>query len=107
MASWEYERDEQGYAKKDPTLQNPRCVLHLLREHASRYTPELVSQITGTPEKDFLHVCETLAATSVPDRTSTILFALGWTHHTNGSQIIPRPPLCRCFWAISVCPVVA
>lgn len=88
MASWEYERDEQGYAKKDPTLQNPRCVLNLLREHASRYTPELVSQITGTPEKDFLHVCETLAATSVPDRTSTILFALGWTHHTNGSQII-------------------
>lgn len=87
-SSWEYERDEQGYAKKDPTLQNPRCVLNLLREHASRYTPELVSQITGTPEKDFLHVCETLASTSVPDRTATILFALGWTHHTNGSQII-------------------
>jgi formate dehydrogenase-N alpha subunit len=24
----------------------------------------------------------------VPDRTTTILYALGWTHHTNGSQII-------------------
>lgn len=88
MASWDYARDDQGYAQKDPTLQNPRCVINLLREHASRYTPELVSQITGTPEKDFLHVCETLAATSAPDRTATILFALGWTHHTNGSQII-------------------
>ncbi|ASC06782.1 formate dehydrogenase-O major subunit [Acetobacter pasteurianus] len=86
--SWDYERDEQGFAKQDPTFQHPRCVLNLLRNYTSRYTPELVSQITGTPEKDFLHVCETLASTSVPDRTSTFLFALGWTHHTNGSQII-------------------
>lgn len=86
--SWNYERDADGFAKQDLTLQNPRCVLSLLRDHVSRYTPELVSQITGTPQADFLHVCETLAATSAKDRTATILFALGWTHHTNGSQII-------------------
>ena len=87
-SSWAYDRDAQGYAVVDPTLQNPRCVINLLREHAARYTPEVVAQITGTPEQDFLHVCETLAATSAPDLTSTILFALGWTHHTNGTQII-------------------
>ncbi|WP_395494653.1 formate dehydrogenase-N subunit alpha [Acetobacter sp. KSO5] len=87
-SSWTYERDEKGFALQDPTLQNPRCVINLLRKHVERYTPEMVTQLCGTPVKDFLHVCETLAATSAPDLTSTFLFALGWTHHTSGSQVI-------------------
>ncbi|KXV10053.1 formate dehydrogenase [Acetobacter malorum] len=87
-SSWTYERDEKGFARQDPTLQNPRCVINLLRKHVERYTPEMVTQLCGTPVKDFLYVCETLASTSVPDLTSTFLFALGWTHHTSGSQVI-------------------
>lgn len=86
--SWTYERDEQGFAKSDPTLQHPRCVLNLLRKHVERYTPEMVTQLTGTPAKDFEHVCAELARTSAPDQTATFLFALGWTHHTSGAQII-------------------
>ena len=84
-SSWAYERDAQGYAVVDPTHQYPRCVINLLRQHAARYTPEVVSQITGTPEKDFLHVFETLAATSAPALPSTILSALAWTHHTTAT----------------------
>ncbi|KXV76331.1 formate dehydrogenase [Acetobacter cerevisiae] len=87
-SSWTYERDEKGFALQDPTLQNPRCVINLLRKHVERYTPEMVTQLCGTPVKDFLYVCETLASTSAPDLTSTFLFALGWTHHTSGSQVI-------------------
>ncbi|GBR22028.1 formate dehydrogenase subunit alpha [Acetobacter orleanensis NRIC 0473] len=87
-SSWTYERDEKGFARQDPTLQNPRCVINLLRKHVERYTPEMVTQLSGTPVKDFLYVCETLASTSAPDLTSTFLFALGWTHHTNGAQVI-------------------
>ena len=37
---WQYELDDQGYAKIDETWQNPRCVINLMRQHVDRYTPE-------------------------------------------------------------------
>ncbi len=48
--SWNYQLDEDGFAKRDVTLQHPRCVWNLLKEHVSRYTPEVVSNICGTPK---------------------------------------------------------
>ena len=33
-------------------------------------------------------MCEIIATTSVPDRTLTIMYALGWTQHSVGSQMI-------------------
>jgi anaerobic selenocysteine-containing dehydrogenase len=36
--SWDYERDEQGFAKVDDTWQHSRCVINLLRKHVDRYT---------------------------------------------------------------------
>jgi formate dehydrogenase major subunit len=87
-ASWDYELDEQGFAKSDPTLQHPRCVLSLLRQHVSRYTPEMVSRICGTPQDKFLNVCGLIAGTAAPNRVMTSLFALGWTQHSVGSQNI-------------------
>ena len=86
--SWNYEFDENGYAKRDDTLTHPRCVWNLLKEHTSRYTPEIVEQICGTPKADFLKVCEMLAETSAPNLTTSFLYALGWTQHTVGSQNI-------------------
>lgn len=87
-STWGYELGDDGYVRSDPTLQHPRCVFNLLKEHYSRYTPEKVSEITGTPVEDFLKVCEMIAETSAPDRTMTIMYALGWTQHSKGSQII-------------------
>ncbi len=87
-ASWDYERDADGYVKSDPTLQHPRTVYQLLKHHYSRYTPELVERVCGTPQDKFLHVCEALASTATKDRAATILYALGWTQHSIGSQII-------------------
>ena len=87
-ATWDYERGDDGYAKIDPTLQHPRCVYNLMKQHYSRYTPEQVEKICGTPKEKFLKVCEMLASTAVPGRAGTILYALGWTHHSVGSQII-------------------
>ena len=87
-SSWAYEMGPDGYAKIDATLQHPRCVLNLMKQHYSRYTPEMVSNITGTPKEQFLKVCEILATTSVPNRTATFLYALGWTQHSVGSQMI-------------------
>src|SRR3981189_710320 len=38
-SSWDYELDEQGFAKVDDTWQHPRCVINLPRGHVARYTP--------------------------------------------------------------------
>jgi len=86
--SWDYELDEKGFAKSDDTWQNPRCVINLLKQHVSRYTPETVSRICGTPQDKFLHVCELIASTAAPDKAMTSLFALGWTQHSVGAQNI-------------------
>ena len=62
-SSWDYELDDQGYAKVDDTWQNPRCVINLLRKHVDRYAPEMVSRICGTPQDKFLQVCDLFAIT--------------------------------------------
>src|SRR5579862_8538430 len=72
----------------DETLQNPRCVYQVMKQHYSRYTPEMVSKISGTPKDAFLKVCEMIASTSAPDRVMTIMYALGWTQHSQGTQMI-------------------
>jgi formate dehydrogenase major subunit len=87
-SSWMYELDGQGYVKTDPTLAHPRCVLNLMKAHYARYTPEVVSRITGTPQEQFLKICEMIAECSAKDRVMTILYALGWTQHSQGSQMI-------------------
>jgi formate dehydrogenase major subunit len=86
--SWNYEIGEDGFAKVDPTMQHPRCVYQLMKQHYSRYTPEKVQQICGVPPEQFQKVAETLASTAVPGRVATILYALGWTHHSTGAQTI-------------------
>jgi formate dehydrogenase-N alpha subunit len=87
-STWAYEIGPDGYARVDNSLQHPRCVFQLLKKHYSRYTPEAVSNICGTPKDTFLKVCDTIATTSVPDRTLTFMYALGWTQHSVGSQMI-------------------
>lgn len=87
-ASWQYEYDDEGHARRDETLRHPRCVFQLMRQHFSRYTLELVSSICGTPQEKIRHVWNMVAETAVPDKTLTILYALGWTQHSIGSQII-------------------
>ena len=86
--SWNYALDDQGFAKVDMTMEDPQCVLQVMKRHYARYTPELVSRITGTPEDKFLKVCEYIASTSTPGRTMTVMYALGWTQHSQGSQMI-------------------
>jgi len=88
QTKWEYELDEQGFAKVDDTWQHPRCVMALLRQHVARYAPEVVSRICGTPQDKYLHICRLIASTAAPDKAMTSLFALGWTQHSVGSQNI-------------------
>ena len=86
--SWSYQKGEDGFVLADETLQDPRCVFNLMKQHYSRYTPDMVSKITGTPKEQFLHICQMIAETAVPNKTTTFLYALGWTQHSIGSQNI-------------------
>jgi formate dehydrogenase major subunit len=87
--AWAYEADPTTNAYQvDPTLQHPRCVFQLLKKHVDRYTPEMVERITGTPKETFLKVCEVVTSTGNAQRVGTITYALGWTQHSIGVQII-------------------
>ena len=86
--TWALEKDENGIPKRDNSLQDPRCVFQLLKKHYSRYTPEKVTEITGTPGDDLLKVYKAYSSTGTPDKAGTILYAMGWTQHTVGVQNI-------------------
>src|SRR5450755_2141821 len=87
-ASWGYQKDKDGFALVDETLENPSCVYQIVKKHYSRYTPEMVSKICGTPKDAFLKICEMIGSTAAPNRVMTIMYALGWTQHSTGSQMI-------------------
>ncbi len=87
-ATWSYQTDAEGKIKKDITLQDPDCVYQLLKKHYSRYTPEMVSRITGTPKDKLLEVYKAYSKTGRPDKAGNILYAMGWTQHTVGTQNI-------------------
>jgi formate dehydrogenase major subunit len=72
----------------DMTLEHPRCVYQVLRRHFARYTPEYVERVCGVPAERFLQVADALCRNSGPERTSAFCYAVGWTHHTVGVQII-------------------
>ncbi len=87
-ATWSFQMNDDGTAKKDPTMQDPNCAFQLLKKHFSRYTVEKVVEITGTPKDKLLAVYKAYAETGKPDKAGTILYAMGWTQHTVGVQNI-------------------
>jgi formate dehydrogenase-N alpha subunit len=75
----------------DLTLQHPRCVFQLLNKQYSRYTPEMVERITGVPKAEFLKAADLFTSIRKDGdmkKVGTILYAVGWTQHTFGTQII-------------------
>ena len=74
--------------RSDPTLEHPRCVFQIVKRHYSRYTPEMVERICGVPKELFLEVANTLIANSGRERTTMLAYAVGWTQHTAGVQMV-------------------
>ena len=89
QSSWLYSGgpDLNSYAKDD-TLQHPRCVFQLLKKHFARYTPEMAEQYCGVSKEAFLAVAKAFASASGPDKTAGICYAVGWTQHSSGVQVI-------------------
>jgi formate dehydrogenase major subunit len=87
-STWNYELDDKGFAKVDPTMQHPRSVFQLMKQFYSRYTPEMVAQICGCKAEDFVKAAEMITSTYPANKVGTIMYALGWTHHSFSVQLI-------------------
>jgi formate dehydrogenase major subunit len=72
----------------DETMQDPRCVMQILKRHFSRYTPEMVQEVTGVPQDLFYKIADALVKNSNRERTTSFVYSVGWTQHTVGVQII-------------------
>jgi formate dehydrogenase major subunit len=87
-SSWAYSVGPDGQPFRDASLSHPRCVFQILGRHFSRYTPSLVESECGVPTWLFERVATALCANSGRERTTSLCYALGWTHHTVGAQNI-------------------
>jgi formate dehydrogenase major subunit len=74
--------------RRDPTLRHERCVFQVLKRHFARYTPQLVEEVCGVPAGAFERVAGAFCRASGPERTAAICYAVGWTQHSVGVQII-------------------
>ncbi len=75
----------------DLSLQHPRCVYQLLKKQYERYTPEMVERITGIQQDQFLKAADLFTSVRKDGdmkRVATIIYAVGWTQHSFGTQII-------------------
>jgi formate dehydrogenase major subunit len=72
----------------DMTLKDPRCVFQILKRHFAKYTPEMVERVSGCPKEAFLEVAKTLCDNSGREKTSSLCYAVGWTQHSKGVQVI-------------------
>ena len=90
MASWAYQLDERGKPIAAEDMNDPGTVFSKMNEHFARYSFELAEQVTGIPAERIKLVADTL----IENRPGTILYALGITQHTTGTQAI------RCYGII-------
>ena len=68
----------------DETMQDENCILQVVRRHFARYTPEVVADLCGCSQEQFLKVARALCENSGRERTSSVAYAVGWTQHTVG-----------------------
>ena len=96
-ATWNYQGAKTGptampeHAKIDMTLEHPQCVFQQLKKHYSRYTPEMVESITGISKEQFLKAADfftSVRKNGDMKQVATIIYAVGWTQHSFGTQII-------------------
>lgn len=85
-STWDYERDEEGNYVKDMTLNHPRSVYQIMKKHYSRYTLEKVAAAAGAPIDKLEQVYELFTQSGQPGKAGQILYAMGQTQFTSGSQ---------------------
>ncbi len=67
-------------------LNDPDCVFQLLKEQFAPYTISQVCAITGTDPGVYEQICQTFCSTHPDNKSATIMYAMGTTQHTVGTQ---------------------
>ncbi|AJE02756.1 formate dehydrogenase [Geobacter pickeringii] len=86
LKSWAYATTGDGKPKRDMGMKDPKCVYQLMKNHYKRYDVDTVCAITGTKKEDYLKVAKAYCGTGRADKAGTILYAMGITQSTHGSQ---------------------
>ena len=81
-------RMEKGPPPRDPTLQHPNTVYQILKRHYAPIRRRKSRKLPAARETIFLKIAEALTRASGRERTAAFCYAVGWTHHTVGVQII-------------------
>lgn len=88
-SKWGYQLDEQGKPLVADDLDAPNTVFSLVKAHFAEYTFEKAALTTGIPASRQ----KLIADTFINNRPGTILYALGATQHTYGTQHIRCYPI--------------
>jgi formate dehydrogenase major subunit len=78
----------KGPSRRDETLQDPHCVYQVLKRHYARYTAEMVERMCGISRAAFDELCEAWTSNSGRERTTALVYSVGWTQHSVGVQYI-------------------
>lgn len=72
--------------KRDMTLSDPMCVYQQFKKHYSRYDMDTVCEVCGMDKETLELVYSTYAESGAVGKSGALLYALGQTQHTYGSQ---------------------
>jgi len=86
QTTWNYQRDAEGNVLRDMDMQDPNCVWQIMKKIYSKYTIKNVSDVTGCPEDTLEKAYDLYSSTGEPGKAGNIMYALGITHFTHGSQ---------------------
>lgn len=86
--TWKYRLLPSGAPRTDPTVQEPRTVLNVLRKHFSRYEPALVCRICGITTSQFNELCRIYCSTSRKGEAGVVLFGRGVMSQVTGAQTV-------------------
>jgi formate dehydrogenase major subunit len=84
--TWTYQIDAKGIPKRDRTLKNSNTVFQLLKKHVSRYTPAVVSDITGCSVEEFLRIAEIYSETGKTNKSGAVIFSSASVRQLSGKQ---------------------
>jgi len=85
-ATWNYDVPLTPGVATD--LNDPDCVFQHLKKQFENYTIANVCSITGTNSVVYEDICKTYCGTYPDDKSATIMYAMGTTQHTVGTQNI-------------------
>lgn len=88
LSTWQYQTDEEGNILKDPEMEDENCVLQIMKRFYADYNLQNVSEMTGCPVDTLEESYRLFASTGDPGKAGNILYAMGITQFTHGTQSV-------------------